>query len=291
MELKKKIVDIIRGKNTNLTTLPVIVEKILSLAQSERTSAQDLALVIEKDQAIAGKLLKLANSAYYGFMKEIDTIPRAITIVGFNEVIGLTIGMNVFSSFMEKDAHGILDLKQLWLHSIACATAAREIARRKSVGNVEKVFLSALLHDMGKIVFAKYLPEEYGSVYKEALNSGVSLYKEEKERLGIDHSELSGLMMKRWNFPEELRVPCRYHHSSNQCPPNAQRFASILELADYLCIKAKMGQIGNGSGSGSLPSLEDIQKRLHLSSKEIDFIVDDLKAQRSNIEEFLEVFS
>ena len=122
MDIKNKILDIVRSKNTQLPTLPVIVDKILSLARSEQSSAQNLADIVEKDQAISGKLLKLANSAYYGFMKEVDSLSRAITIVVFNEVIGLTIGMNVFSKFSKKDTHGIFNLEDLWLHSIACAT-------------------------------------------------------------------------------------------------------------------------------------------------------------------------
>ena len=285
MEAKKKIIDIIRSKNTQLPTLPVVVDKILSLAKSDRSSSQDVASIVEKDQAISSKLLRLANSAYYGFMKEVDSISRAITIVGLNEVIGLTIGMNVFSAFGKKDTHGIFDLKSLWLHSIACATVARDIAKKKQTGNIDKIFLIALLHDMGKVIFAKYLPDEYRGLYEDAINNRTPLYRKEKESMGIDHAELSGLLMKRWGFPNDLLQACRYHHNSGQCPPSTQLFATIVELADYMCQKAKMGHGGNGF----VPDLTKMKQRLRMSSIEMEFIVDELKQQRSNIEEFLDV--
>ena len=200
MDIKNKILDIIRSKDTQLPTLPVIVDKILSLARSDRSSAQDLADIVQNDQAISGKLLRLSNSAYFGFMKEVDTISRAITIVGFNEVIGLTIGMNVFSKFGNKDTHGIFDIDSLWLHSIACATTARNIAKKKRLGDIDKIFLTSLLHDMGKVIFAKYIPDEYGKVYEDAKNTTLPLYRKEKEALGFNHAELSGLLMKRWKW-------------------------------------------------------------------------------------------
>jgi len=130
MELDRKIVDVVRNRKTQLPTLPVIVEKIMRLAGDDRTSATDLAEFISKDQAITNKILKLSNSAYYGLMKEVETISRAITIIGFNEVVGLTIGMSVFSTFRQEDLQGLIDMRDLWLHSIGCALAAKEIAKK-----------------------------------------------------------------------------------------------------------------------------------------------------------------
>ena len=94
MKIDQKIIDMIRDKSTQIPTLPVIVEKILTMAREDSSSAKDLAKFISRDQAISNKILRLSNSAYYGMMKEIDSIPRAITIIGFNEVVSLTIGMS-----------------------------------------------------------------------------------------------------------------------------------------------------------------------------------------------------
>ena len=156
MTIKEKITEVVRSKNTQLPTLPVIVNNIMSATRDERTSAEDLAGFIIKDQAISNKILKLSNSAYYGLMKEVDSIPRAITIIGFNEVISLTIGMSVLSAFRQKDLHEIFDIRDLWLHSIGCATAAKEIAKKTTgSGMAEQIFLNGLLHDMGKVILAE----------------------------------------------------------------------------------------------------------------------------------------
>ena len=287
MDIKEKILNIIRQKNTQLPTLPVIVDNILNIARDERTSAKDLSEFIEKDQAITTKILRLANSAYYGLMKEVDSISRAIAIIGFNEVIGITIGMNVFSMFGKKDANNIFDMEKLWLHSITCATAARLIAVRKRIGEVDKLFLVGLLHDIGKVIFSKYLPEEYASIFQQAKDSEAPLYRLEKEALGIDHAVLSGVLMKRWNFPENLLLPSHFHHNSISCPPFYQSFALIVEFADYVSLKSKIG----GSGNSVLPKVNDIINKLNLSSKEVRSIEDELKDQQSSIEEFLKLIS
>ena len=145
MGLSNKIADIIRSKNTQLPTLPVIVNNVLKVANDDRTSAKDLSDFVSKDQAISNKILKLANSAYYGLMKQVDSIPRAITVIGFNEVVSLTIAMSVFTTFEKTDAHGMFNMKDLWVHSIGCATAAKLIARLKGFGQTEQNFL-VILH-------------------------------------------------------------------------------------------------------------------------------------------------
>jgi len=287
MEINKKIIDIVRGKDTQLPTLPVIVDNILTAARDERTSATDLAGFITKDQAISNKILKLSNSAYYGLMKEVDSIPRAITVIGFNEVIGLTIGMSVFSSMGKNDMNGLLDMKELWLHSIACATAARKVAQKTRSSEADKIFLNGLLHDMGKVIFAMYLPDEYGEVFEKAKASGMPLYRTEKEILGTNHALLSGLLMKKWHFPDSLLLPSRFHHSSVSCDSAYQEHAMIVEFADFLSQKAEIGYGGNPV----LPKVKKISGRLGVSSEEMEMFVTELKDQRSEIEEFFELIA
>ncbi|MFH1487518.1 MAG: HDOD domain-containing protein, partial [Pseudomonadota bacterium] len=207
MDIKQRITDIVRDKNTQIPTLPVVVDNVLNAAKDDRTSAKDLARFISNDQAIANKILRLANSAYYGMIKEIDSISRAITVIGFNEVVSITIGMSTINAFQEKDFHGVLDIKDLWMHSICCAMMTRQIAKNTGKGQPEQYFLTGLLHDMGKVVFAIYLPEEYAEVLKEAKESGTPLFRKEKEMMGIDHAGLTGILMERWSFPDSLVYP------------------------------------------------------------------------------------
>lgn len=283
--IKEKITDLVRNKKTQLPTLPVIVNKILGVAADEKTSTKDLAGFISNDQALANKILRLSNSAYYGQMKQIDSIKRAVTVIGFNEVVGLTIGMNVFSTFKENPVHEIFDIRNLWIHSVGCATAAKEIGMQTGSKAAEKLFLNGLLHDMGKVIFAIYFPKEYRAVLEQTNKSETFLFLKEKKMLGIDHAALSGLLMERWRFPDSIIFPCRFHHDPTRCTQDYKRHAVILGLADYLCYRA---DIGNGGNPRPYIPATSIQE-LGFSKKDLKKLIGVLKEKRASIQEFFEL--
>ena len=284
-KIKEKITDLVRNKKTQLPTLPVIVNKVLGVAADEQASTKDLAGFISNDQALANKILRLSNSAYYGQMKQVDSIKRAVTVIGFDEVVGLTIGMNVFSTFKASPVHKIFDLRDLWIHSVGCATAAKEIGMQTGSKAAEKLFLNGLLHDMGKVIFSIYFPKEYRAVLEQANKNETFLFLKEKKMLGIDHAALSGLLMERWRFPDSLILPCRFHHDPTRCTQDYKRHAMILGLADYLCYRA---DIGNG-GSPRPPILATSVQELGLTKKDLKKLIGVLKEKRASIQEFFEL--
>ncbi len=287
MDIQEKIENLVRDKRTQIPTLPVVVNNILQVAGDESTSAKDLADIIIRDQAIANKTLKLANSSYYGFSSKVDSIPRAIAVIGFNEVIGLTIGMSVFSAFNQKASNNTLDMRSLWIHAIGCGTAAKEISKRTGSNVTEQIFLAGLLHDMGKVILSVYFPEEYKTVLEEVKQSQTPLFRKEKEMLGLDHALLSGFLMERWNFPDSLLLPTRFHHSSTACPLEYQRDAMIIEVADCLCQRAEIGN----SGNPVIVNVGNTVKELKITHSTIETLVKELKKQLSEIEAFFEVIT
>ena len=286
MSLKKEIIDIIRNKKTQIPTLPQVVDKILDTARDERSSAKDLADIISRDQAISNKILRLVNSAYYGMMKEVDTISRAIAIIGFNEVISLVIGMSVFSAFDKDKAQDVLDMSAFWLHAIGCAEAAKGIADICQPDIANQIFLPALLHDAGKIIFMIYFPGQYSMVLSEASKEMVPLYRKEKEGLGLDHASLAGLLMERWNFPESILLPSRFHHRSEECPIAFRNHAMVIELADQLCHEVEIGR----SGNPVKPTPKALGRKLGLSIKEREKVAEELEGKREKISAFLSLF-
>lgn len=284
MEISERISDIIRSKKTQLPTLSVVVDKILSIARDERASAKQLADFVEKDQAISSRVLRLANSTYYGQAKKVDSISKAITVVGLDETISLTLGMSVFSAFHQDGVDKPLDMKPLWLHSFGCAIAAKETANRTDSEVSEQVFLNGLLHDTGKIVFALFFPKEYRAVLEEARNSKVPLFILEKQMLGVDHAALSGLLMERWHFPDSLILPCLFHHDALACPPVSRNNARVVQLADFLCHKVDIGY----SGNHVISDPEEAHVKLGLSKDKLGLLVTYLKEQRSRIEAFFQ---
>lgn len=283
----EKIERIIRDRRTQLPTLPVIVDNILKIGRDERTSAKDLAEAISKDQAIVNKTLKLANSAYYGFVRKIDTISHAIALVGFNEIISLTLGMSIFSAFQQKGARKMLDMKGLWLHSVGCAFMAKKIAKKTGRSWDDPILLSGLLHDTGKVILAVYLPEEYSAVIEDAKKTHVALHRKEQEKLGLNHAMVGGLLMERWNLPDNLRLPCSFHHNSAACPLAYRHHAMVVELANLLCQKTGIGY----SGNPVMEEAEGVSRKLGLTPTETEVFAVELESERANIENFFELMS
>jgi HD-like signal output (HDOD) protein len=297
MNIKERITDLVRDQKTQIPTLPVVLNNIMKAVSNELVSASDLADFISKDPAIANKVLRLANSAYYRSSGKVDSIMRAIVVIGFNEIVSLAISMGVFSTLSKSNLHGLLDPNDLWLHSIGCSFAAKELVRKSASKstNVQRfmpgnqsqeaqVFLSALMHDVGKVIFAVYFPEEYRTVLTEAKKEKVPLYQKERQVLGLDHARLVGLIMERWNFPESISLPCAYHHNPLVCPNPHKMNAMAVQLAGFLCHKAEIGQSGDPVEGYSV----GVREALSLTSGEIKAIIEHLREQRPAIEEFLE---
>jgi len=139
---------------------PSLLTEFISVASDERTTTEELADIISYDQGMSNKLLKLSNSIYYAQKTKVETIKRSISVIGFDEIIGIALGMGILSAVTDKSGLS-LDMKALWIHGIGVATVSKELAIRTNPGIASKIFIPALLHDMGKIIFTMYFKEEY----------------------------------------------------------------------------------------------------------------------------------
>ncbi len=285
MDIQKKIIRMLQSQGTDLPTLSVIVDNILSAASDDSTSTEELARIINYDQAISSKLLRLSNSVYYGQRTTVDSIKRAISVIGFDEIIGITLGMSVLSSFADKNNGLTLDMKALWIHAIGCATAAKEIAMQTDPSVARKIFIPGLLHDMGKVIFSIYFKSDYKEVRESAIDEKRPLYRSETDHFKLDHAMLSGLLMKRWKFPVPIIMPCRFHHNPNACPPDYRNQAHIINLANYITHKANIGHSGN-----SVPvAAKDSPKRTGTSLNALRLIVEKLVKQEDQIKDFFKI--
>lgn len=294
--VKERLTDLLRNKRTQLPTLPVVAQNIIRISRSPDTSARELAAFINNDQAIANKVLRMANSPYYGMGKKVDSILRAITIIGFDEILGLAIGIGILPSFKNSPLGSILDMRQLWLHSLGCTFAAKNIItqiRKKANGATaaqleEKgTFLPTLLHDMGKIIFSIYFPAEYAHVLQHATDQEIALQKAEQEMLGLDHANLSALLMQHWNFPEAILMPVRFHHAPEKGDANFLSAARLIMLANSLVREAG---IGNSYNAQSYEP-QEIGEKFGLDSTDVQSLKTMLVNQRDEIEQFLQFIS
>ncbi|MEN8210664.1 MAG: HDOD domain-containing protein, partial [Thermodesulfobacteriota bacterium] len=217
MEVKAQILEMIQKKESDLPTLSTVINKIVNVASNGKTTTEELANIIAYDQGMSNQLLMLANSVYYGQKTNVETIKRAITVIGFDEIIGIALAMGILSSFSDESGLS-LDIKAMWIHGIGVATVSKELAKRTNPSIANKIFVPALLHDMGKVILSVYFKDEYRKVKQFAIENNKPLYLAENTILKLDHSILSALLMKRWNLPQYIMIPCRFHHNPESAP-------------------------------------------------------------------------
>ncbi|OPZ61090.1 MAG: phosphodiesterase [Deltaproteobacteria bacterium ADurb.Bin510] len=221
---------------SEIPTLPTVATAIMEKTLDSNVNAQQIAELIEKDQALAIKVLKIANSAFYRRIKEISTIRGAVVVLGMNVLKSIVLSISVVNLFDNKHHHA-LDLFQFWQHSIACAVCAREIAARLAPATAEDAFMAGLLHDLGKVVIDQQLCR--GGEYQEVLDMtsrGQSLMAAEREILGFDHAQLGKLLAERWNLPAQLAAAIALHHEAVPAvdEPETKRLCQIVYVADLV---------------------------------------------------------
>jgi len=284
MDVKTEILKMVQKKESDIPTLPVVVNRIISVASNKKTTTAELADVISYDQGMTNKLLRLSNSIYYAQRTKVETVKRSITVIGFDEIVGIALGMGVLSAVTKKSKL-TLDLKALWIHGIGVATVSKELAKRTNPAIANKIFIPALLHDMGKIIFSMYFNEEYVKVRQFAMENKKPLYFAENAVFKLDHAMLSALVMKRWNFPQSIIIPVRYHHTPESSPVNFRHQSLIINLADYLTQKAGIGHSGN-----PVPvTIKNVSKKIGVNESILRLIIDQLKRKEEEIKEFFNI--
>jgi putative nucleotidyltransferase with HDIG domain len=205
---------IIEEQLKDLPTLPVVVAKILQTASSPRASARDLQALISVDGGLTAKILRLANSSFYGRQRRITTLTDAVLVLGFNTVRNLALSASMLDSLAPRGAAQVFDWRAYWEHCTAVALLCRMLARRKGLpaGGVEEAFVAGLLHDIGKLFLGKYCPELLAEVVLTAETYRLSMGEAEWMLMGTTHALLGQTIAERWNFPDTLASAIGAHH-------------------------------------------------------------------------------
>ncbi len=263
-EIRKRLKEV-----ESLPTLPPIVSKLNEMVADEDTTATKLGKIIEKDQVLTSKLLRMVNSSFFGFPQRISTVSNAIVLLGFNVIKTLIVTSSIFEVMQASDVG-------LFEHSLGCATAAGIIAKRLQIKNPEEVSTAGLIHDLGKIVLRSELPEEYEEIIKITNEKGLYIREVEHQRLGIGHGEIGGMLARQWNLPERLVIPIEYHHKPGSSPD----FKDITAIVHFSDILIRALGFGN-SGDPWVPSLD------HKAWELIKFKKSDVKEVISELDEKL----
>lgn len=219
----------IREELENLSaipTLPMVLTNLLAVIDSEGTSIKQIGDLINKDQALSTRLLKMVNSPVYGFPGRISSVHQALMLVGLGALKGMLMGVAIFDA-MQKTMIG------LWEHSIGSAIAARLIAAKIGIKETEEASVAALIHDLGKVTFGICYPDEYKTLLGKAKNEKQYIVDVERENFGVNHAEAGSWIAQKWNFPGNLVEAIGYHHKP-ELAKEAKELAAIVHLSDII---------------------------------------------------------
>lgn len=261
--LKRKVEDL-----SSLPTLPAFVTVITNMVEDDSTSAQEVGDIIQRDQVLSAKILKLVNSPVYGFPRRISSVTHALVLLGFNVVKGLVLSTAVFND-LATEASG------LWKHSLGTALLSRRIGREIGVLDPEECMIAGLLHDLGKVILSHLALEDYVRAIALAHESGRHIADVEREIFGVDHSRIAHWLALRWHLPDRLTDALIYHHEPSMAKSNTQ-MAAIVHVADILARAMNYGE----AGDGTLPALDhNAFEGLGLSMEQLDTIMIDADEQ------------
>ncbi len=275
-----KVEDVVDAE-IKIASFPDIFFKVKKVVDDPTASAQEIAAVVGLDVGISAQLLKLVNSPLYGFPSKIDSLSRAVALVGSKELCTLALGLSTISYFKDIPPE-LIDMRKFWLHSLTCGVFAKIIAEKVDGVVPEVMFTAGLLHDVGRLIIFKKMPCSSIQAMLYARENFIPLVEAEDMTLGFNHEDVAKDMLKKWNFPSELTDIISNHHSPQDA--EAKIKATILQVADNL---TNAIEISNG-GMYVLPGIEDgAWELLDIDADCLSSIVEEYDRQ---IEDLFQVF-
>ena len=268
---------LIQSHILELPTLPMISLKMHETIARPNSSANDIARVISRDTTLSARLLKIVNSAFYRFPSRIDSVSRAVAIIGTKQLTTLASGVAIINMFRNIPS-SIIDMKSFWKHSVRCGVHARIIASYHGVQNTERLFLSGLLHDIGRLILYNYAPDHAVYALTKAKRTQTLLRGIECEDLEFDHAETGGQLLKRWKLPVLVEEAVCYHHNPGEAQNPLE--PSIVHLADVMANAVGVGS----SGERFVPSLDaGAWEEIGLSANVLEVIMKQADRQTEEI--------
>ncbi len=281
--LLRIIMPILTTKDINLPSPPAIALRILEAVKKNDASFLDLARIIEVDPALTAKILMVANSSFYSMASQINTIEKALSVLGLNVTKNIALSF-VIAKEMAFPVDGGFDFNYFWKHAVTGAVSAELLAAKLSYRN-EDLFVSALLQDIGVLILYLCRPDEYQQVLDEKRVSGRSILAIEQRVFGFNHQEVGAELLLEWGLPESFIETVRHHHGSGACPEKLRMQIDLLRWSSMLT-----------SIYFGLRSVEKVQQlkaeicpRYKIKEEDIDLLIDEVAEKSVEILSFFEI--
>ncbi len=226
-------------KTCDLPAMPAVADKVMKMVADPNTTTEQFQKVISADQALAARILKIANSVFYASVRKINTISDAIVMIGFNTLRSIVLtasSRDIYKRF------GLTE-KMLWEHSMGAAISASIIAKELRIVNHEEAYLGGLLHDVGKVVLNNSDPQKFSKVMERVYNEHISFRMVEQEVFGFSHVDVGAMVIRKWKLSETLEMAIRnqYNPTWLSSDPNLMKLAAVVNLANQFCLKLGIG--------------------------------------------------
>jgi len=281
MEAERDRVTRILAQVEDIPTLPTTVAEVLRIVDTPECSAARLSALVLSDPALSARVLRLANSAYYGFPRAISAVLQAVTLLGFATLRNVALSAAVFDLFRPTSGR-TLDLEGLWRHSVAVAAASKLVARRIRYTPLEKAFTAGLLHDIGKLIIARYLHSSQERILALVEAEQIPIGDAEQRVLSVSHPAFGAWLAARWSFPPSLVDAIAFHHHPASAEDNLS-LAAIVYLGDIVTRR-----VGLGCGGDRVPRTLDpaILQAICLTNEDVDELCAALEARQDDVAAF-----
>ena len=226
---------------SSIPTIPVVATRAMEAVRNPDSSMRDIAEIISTDPPLAARVLKMVNSAYYGLMQSVGSLPLALTILGIREIMNLVMGISVMTMFPDTSGRGLFDRHEFWKHSAASAQVGKVLSEKLGLQKLgSSVFVGGLLHDIGKIIMDEYMHEEFCQAMNLSVEESIPCYDAESITVGATHPQIGAWLTKKWKLPDELVAAISSHHSPQKIEIE-DKMKQIVYLANVLCTGYEAG--------------------------------------------------
>ena len=270
------------SKMADIGSLPELTARIVDLVEDQQATARHMHSVIRQDPALASRILRVVNSAFYGLPAQVGSLERAILLLGLSAVKNIALGASLARMFSAKALSDQFTARDLWRHSLAVAVGARELATVGKWMQPDEAFVAGLVHDIGLLVVQQLFPAELKTVVEQAAAAPTNFCALEQAIVGADHEAFGGALAGRWRFPPLLRYAVSYHHEPLSLQPEFARFAGLIYLVDTLCSNRRHGFWLTGQNQEMTDPLFDL---VHVTPAQLDTLANEMDERIAKAEE------